>query len=184
MRLLTSINSLVAKPIRHRDNGAVCSSRPFVRLPSQRARRLLVPIIACAVLAVAAGTGSAAAQDAPAPIRLELNRLEPQGASCRAYLLIDNGKGEALKSFKVDLFAMDTDGVAQRRLAVEVGPVPARKTLIKLFDFAASPARSSGACSSTTSSPARGRPARARIALPRSRPPRRSARSPSRSRAG
>lgn len=93
-------------------------------------------VVPCVGLSVAMTLGHAVAQDAPAPIRLELNRLEPQGESCRAYLLIDNGKGEALKSFKVDLFAMDTDGVAQRRLAVEVGPVPARKTLIKLFDFA------------------------------------------------
>lgn len=34
---------------------------------------------------------------------------------------------------KLDLFARDTVGVGARRLAV--GPVPEKKTLIRLFDF-------------------------------------------------
>ncbi|WP_210163814.1 hypothetical protein [Microvirga flocculans] len=36
---------------------------------------------------------------------------------------------------KLDLFAFDSDGIAAKRLAVELGPVPGRKTLVKLFDF-------------------------------------------------
>ena len=64
------------------------------------------------------------------------NRLESSGENCRAYFLIDNQKGRAWRSLKLDLFALDTDGVAAKRLAVEVGPVPEKKTLIKLFDFA------------------------------------------------
>ena len=92
---------------------------------------------------VAGMTGHAAAQDArapetkPAPLKLELNRLEPAGESCRTYLLVDNSRGPALKSLKVDLFAFDTDGVAQKRLAVELGPVQERKTMVRLFDFPA-----------------------------------------------
>ncbi len=93
--------------------------------------------------------GSALAQDAVgkeapatgvpavgAPIRLQLNRLEPSGEACRATVVIDNLKGGAIKSYKVDLFAFDTEGVAQKRVAVELGPLPARKTTVKLFDFA------------------------------------------------
>ncbi len=75
----------------------------------------------------AAATGSS--------LKLELNRLEPAGDNCRTYLLVDNGKGTALKSLKVDLFAFDTEGVAQKRLAVELGPVQDRKTVVRLFDF-------------------------------------------------
>jgi hypothetical protein len=71
-----------------------------------------------------------------APIRIELNRLEAQGENCRTYLLIDNAKGDALRSLKLDIFALDTDGVAAKRIAVEVGPVPEKKRLIKLFDLA------------------------------------------------
>ena len=81
------------------------------------------------------GPASAAAQDATR-IGLELNRLEPVAGSCRVYLRVSNPRGSALTSLKVDLFAIDADGVAQRRVAVEVGPVPSRKTMIKLFDFA------------------------------------------------
>ena len=83
-------------------------------------------------------SGAALAQDRPAaaaPLRIELNRIEAAGESCRTYFLIDNQKGETWRSLKLDLFALDTDGVAAKRLAVEVGPVPSRKTLIKLFDF-------------------------------------------------
>ena len=87
-------------------------------------------LAACALLA---GTGPVPAQDSS--LRVELNRLEPQGENCRTYLLIENAKGGALRSLKLDLFALDTDGVAAKRLAVEVGPVPEKKTLIKLFDF-------------------------------------------------
>ncbi|MCE4222427.1 Tat pathway signal protein [Methylobacterium sp. C25] len=85
--------------------------------------------------------GAAVAQDAkPAAsagpaLKLELNRLEPAGENCRTYLLVDNAKGSALKSLKVDLFAFDTEGVAQKRLAVELGPVQERKTVVRLFDF-------------------------------------------------
>jgi hypothetical protein len=83
-------------------------------------------------------TDSAPAQDAKAPVlKLELNRLEPAGEACRTYLLVDNSRGTALKSLKLDLFAFDTEGVAQKRLAVELGPVQDRKTMVRLFDFPA-----------------------------------------------
>ena len=69
-------------------------------------------------------SGTALAQDkasAQSPLRIELNKVE--------------AAGESWKSLKLDLFALDTEGVAAKRLAVEVGPLPSRKTLIKLFDF-------------------------------------------------
>lgn len=89
-------------------------------------------------LALLATLGAALAQDSKAPaLKLELNRLEPAGEACRTYLLVDNSRGPALKSLKVDLFAFDTEGVAQKRLAVELGPVQDRKTMVRLFDFPA-----------------------------------------------
>lgn len=94
-------------------------------------------IFACLALLLPFST-TALAQDngsSPSPVRIELNKIEAAGESCRTYFLIDNQKGESWKSLKLDLFALDTDGVAAKRLAVEVGPVPRRKTLIKLFDF-------------------------------------------------
>ena len=77
--------------------------------------------------------------NAAAPLRLELNRLEPDGQNCRVYLLADNSKGEAYRSFKVDLFVLDTDGVAAKRVVLELGPIAAGKTLIRLFDIPAVP---------------------------------------------
>lgn len=95
---------------------------------------LTVALAGAAAAQDAAGAGAPAA--AGAPIRLQLNRLEASGEACRATVVIDNLKGGAIKSYKVDLFAFDTEGVAQKRVAVELGPLPARKTTVKLFDFA------------------------------------------------
>jgi hypothetical protein len=80
----------------------------------------------------------AVAQETPkaeATLRVELNKIEAAGDNCRTYFMIDNSQQESWRSLKLDLFALDKDGVAAKRLAVEVGPVPARKKLIKLFDF-------------------------------------------------
>jgi hypothetical protein len=112
----------------YRVNGVRGRTHPWRRL-------IWREFLLCAAI-TAIGLGYARAQEGSQPIRLELNRLEPQGDNCRAYLLVDNGRGEAFRSLKVDLFALDSEGVAQRRLAVEVGPLPARKTQIRLFDFA------------------------------------------------
>jgi hypothetical protein len=106
----------------------------FMRLDKQIVVRTLMG--GAAVLA--ALTGPALAQDRPqsvASVLIELNKVEAVGENCRTYFLIDNKSAEAWRSLKLDLFALDTDGVAAKRLAVEVGPVPGRKTLIKLFDF-------------------------------------------------
>lgn len=94
---------------------------------------------ALAGLALALTVAGVSAQEGGAkgaPLKVELNRLEPAGEACRTYMLVDNGRGPALKSLKVDLFAFDTEGVAQKRLAVELGPVQEKKTVVRLFDFA------------------------------------------------
>lgn len=107
--------------------------------------RLRVGFVLFAALtaSMTAATSGAAAQDvspaakSEAPsLKIELNRLEPAGDACRTYMLVDNSRGPALKSLKVDLFAFDTEGVAQKRLAVELGPVQEKKTVVRLFDFA------------------------------------------------
>lgn len=74
---------------------------------------------------------------APAPIRLELNKLEPtSGGACRVYFLIENGKGPSLRSLKLDLFVLDDKGVVGKRMAVEAAPIASGKTMVKLFDVA------------------------------------------------
>ena len=80
--------------------------------------------------------GLGRAEDGPTAVGLELNRLEPQGDACRAYLLIDNSRGEAWRSLKLDLFVLNTDGVVEKRLGLETAPIAAHKTLIRVFDLA------------------------------------------------
>ncbi|UYW27929.1 Tat pathway signal protein [Methylorubrum extorquens] len=96
---------------------------------------LAAALITAIPAAMAQDATPPAKSDAPA-LKIELNRLEPAGEACRTYMLVDNSRGPALKSLKVDLFAFDTEGVAQKRLAVELGPVQEKKTVVRLFDFA------------------------------------------------
>ncbi len=76
---------------------------------------------------------------AGAPLRVELNKLETAGDTCKAVMIVENGKGGAIKSLRLDLYAFDTDGVVQKRSMVELGPVPARKTALRQFEIAPTP---------------------------------------------
>jgi len=108
-----------------------------VPLYRRRIGRIALDTAACLALS-ALLVVSALAQDVAAektPLKLQLNKLETAGEACRVTLVVDNSKGTALKSYKVDLFAFDPEGVAQKRVAVELGPLPARKTTVKIFDF-------------------------------------------------
>jgi hypothetical protein len=108
-----------------------------VPLYRRRIGRFALDTMACFALS-ALFVVAALAQETPekgAPLRLQLNKVETAGEACRITMVIDNAKGAGLKSYKVDLFAFDTDGVAQKRVAVELGPLPPRKTTVKIFDF-------------------------------------------------
>lgn len=78
---------------------------------------------------------STAVMAEPAAVRMELNKLEPSEAACRTYLVMENGTGIAFESLKLDLVMFDTDGVVNKRLAVETGPLPADKTRLQVFDM-------------------------------------------------
>jgi hypothetical protein len=72
-------------------------------------------------------------------ISLQLNRLEEQGGSCRAYVVIANPGAAAYSGFTLDLVVFDRGGTITRRLAVDVAPVRAEKTMVKVFDIPATP---------------------------------------------
>lgn len=108
-----------------------------MRWNRRKAVASMIEGVAC-LATIVAFTTAAASQDvskAAARLRVELNKVEAAGDNCRTYFLIDNRQPESWRSLKLDLFALDKDGVAAKRLAVEMGPVPGSKTLIKLFDF-------------------------------------------------
>jgi hypothetical protein len=72
-----------------------------------------------------------------APLRIELNRLEPrESTACRIWLVLNNGGTEALDPVRLDLVLFGRDGVIARRVAVDVGPLPAQRTQARIFDLA------------------------------------------------
>lgn len=84
-------------------------------------------------------TPAAVSQPAAPPLRVELNKLETAGETCKAVLVVENGKGGAIKSLRLDLYAFDPDGIVQKRSMVELGPLPARKTTLRQFEISPTP---------------------------------------------
>lgn len=68
-------------------------------------------------------------------ITLELNKLEPQDKSCRAYLVVANDGQTVYQSFKLDLVMFQPDGVIGKRFALDLAPIKAGKKTVKLFDL-------------------------------------------------
>jgi hypothetical protein len=80
-------------------------------------------------------SGAEEAESGAGGLRVELNKLEPMEAACRAYLLFENRTADDFGSLKLDLVMFNPEGIINRRLAVEGGPLPADKTSVKLFDI-------------------------------------------------
>jgi hypothetical protein len=68
-------------------------------------------------------------------LAIELNKLEPQKDSCRAYVVVTNNSSTAYQALKLDLVLFQPDGVIGRRFALDLGPLPAQKHSVKLFDI-------------------------------------------------
>ncbi len=79
--------------------------------------------------------GGAATAAAAEGISLELNRIEPAGDDCRLYMVVGNGEPAALTALQADLVTFAADGIINGRLAVELAPLDAAKTTVKLFDL-------------------------------------------------
>ena len=100
----------------------------------RRSRRLSLSRGAL-ILALALGAGHVArSADAP-PISIELNKLEPQSKACRVFIVVANPTDATFQSLKLDLVFFRTDGVIDRRLSADLGPVRPAKTSIKIFDI-------------------------------------------------
>lgn len=98
-----------------------------------RTRRILATVATVG----AAFCAPATAQDDDGPtLGVELNKLEQTGAACRSYMVLSNRTDATLDQLSLDLVVFDTDGVIDRRLAVELGPVQAGRTRVKVFDMA------------------------------------------------
>jgi hypothetical protein len=73
----------------------------------------------------------------PTPLRLELNRLEArEDGACRVWLVAGNPASEAIDPLRIDLVLFGRDAVVLRRIAVDIGPLPASRTAVRIFDLA------------------------------------------------
>lgn len=100
-------------------------------------------LLAAMALAVSSGAATAQATDtdadlgAAAPwITLELNRLDEKEAACGAVLVAKNARRDRIEDLNLDLVIFDQNGVVARRLAVQMGPLRAGKTVVKGFTIA------------------------------------------------
>jgi hypothetical protein len=86
-----------------------------------------------AVACLSLGVGPALAE--PKALSVELNKLEPQGSGCRAYVVVQNDDATAYTALKLDLVLFQQDGVIGRRFAMDLAPLKAQKRTVKLFDL-------------------------------------------------
>ncbi len=91
------------------------------------------------ICGVLIGFMATTAQAADRNLSIELNKLEPHGSACRAYLVLENKTGARFKTLKLDLVMFDTGGIIAKRLAVEAAPLPVGKTSLKVFDIGGLP---------------------------------------------
>lgn len=96
-----------------------------------------------AMMPLALGAQETAPAKAPA-IGLELNRLEARSEGCRVWLVLRNSAPEAIDPLRLDLLVFGKDGVIARRLALDVGPLPAEKTMARIFDLSGQACESVG----------------------------------------
>ena len=77
-------------------------------------------------------------------VDVELNKLQQVDDACRAYLVTQNLTDTDFKSMQLDIVMFDDDGIAAKRLAVEIGPLAADKTSLKVFDIGGLPCENIG----------------------------------------
>lgn len=96
-----------------------------------RARGIALGVFALAQSSV----GALPALAAPPKITLELNKLEPQGTGCRAYVVVQNDETTGYQTFKLDIVLFQQDGIIARRFAMDLAPIKPQKRTVKLFDL-------------------------------------------------
>jgi hypothetical protein len=64
-----------------------------------------------------------------------LNRLDGFDGGCRVTLVEKNGTSTAFASLKLDLVVFGGDGIVEKRVGVEAGPLKAGRTSVRTFDL-------------------------------------------------
>lgn len=66
---------------------------------------------------------------------VELNKLKQVDNACRAYLVSQNLTDTDFETLLLDVVMFDNHGIVAKRLAVDIAPLPAGKTRLKVFDI-------------------------------------------------
>ena len=94
-------------------------------------------LIAGAALVLAGNTPALAQQtELQGSIFVELNRLESIEGACRVYFLIENQTEVLLRTFQLDVYIFDQDGVIARRLAFDTPQMPSGSPRVRVLDLA------------------------------------------------
>ena len=88
-----------------------------------------------AVLLLGGLVGTAMAEEAAQEelARLELNATETAENRCRMTFLIENKSPRTIDSLKLDLALFNPEGVIQRRMIIEMGPLRGKRTHVRQF---------------------------------------------------
>jgi hypothetical protein len=66
-------------------------------------------------------------------LMVELNAAETASNKCSVTFLVENKNPNGIESIKLDLAIFNPEGIIQRRMVTELGPVRAAKTSVKTF---------------------------------------------------
>ena len=88
-----------------------------------------------AVLLLGGLVGTAMAEEAAQEelARLELNATETAENRCRMTFLIENKSSRNIDILKLDLAMFNPEGVIQRRMIIEMGPLRGKRTHVRQF---------------------------------------------------
>jgi len=90
------------------------------------------------VTAVAAGvlfSGQTSAKAVKDAVGIELNKLSGEGPGCQAYFVFDNQGAADYRKLKIDLVVFNADDVFERRFAMNVAPLDAKKRTLRMFEL-------------------------------------------------
>jgi len=92
--------------------------------------RALYPLLLITLWAL---VPTAALAQTPGSLSIQLNKLEVDGDTCRAYIVLENRSDLSFEALRLDLVMFDVDGVIARRLAVDTAPLAAGRTSVRVF---------------------------------------------------
>lgn len=97
------------------------------------AGRTVLATVAVAIGVLLAGAPSAmAVKDG---VGIELNKLSSEENSCQAFFVFDNQGPSSYPKLKIDLVVFNSEDVFERRFAMNVAPLDAKKRTLRMFEL-------------------------------------------------